>query len=434
MKKILLATAAFALLTAGVPAAAAEKPSANLSPIPKGIMPRAGYYMPQRLMLSVDKPAGIKAEPSYSFKPLYGTLRFGAAADNGIHLALDEAPNAASGKLYVDTNADGDLTNDPTSEWTRKSNKFKNPQTMAETEVIMFNGSVDVRPRGELASSIPCSLAFYRFAPETAKARNLPADMLLYYRDYGREGKLSLGGKSYGILLLDEMAAGRYDNLAHGEKEPMKVSLLIDRDGDGKYGKGERFDLNQPFNIGGTTYEVDKIAADGSRIALKVSDKKVAEIPLPADLGAGKAAISFTRPTMNGKAVNFPQDFKGKVVLLDFWATWCGPCRAEIPGLVKAYEKYRGQGLEVLGISLDQENQAEKVQAFLKDNNMPWPQVYDGKYWNAEVAKLYNIESIPAAVLVDGTTGKIVASGSALRGEALDKTIEKALGVLKAGN
>ena len=88
----------------------------------------------------------------------------------------------------------------------------------------------------------------------------------------------------------------------------------------------------------------------------------------------------------------------------------------------------------MLGISLDQEGKAAAVQAFVKENKMPWPQVYDGKYWSAEVAKLYNIDSIPAAFLVDGATGKILARGNQLRGEELEGTIAKALGSLKGSS
>ena len=113
--------------------------------------------------------------------------------------------------------------------------------------------------------------------------------------------------------------------------------------------------------------------------------------------------------------------------MLDFWATWCPPCREEIPGLVRAYNKYHDQGFEVLGISLDRANQQENVQKFLNEKGMTWPQVYDGKYWEAEVAQMYSVDSIPRAYLVDGNTGKIVAEGEILRGEALDKTISKAL-------
>ena len=129
--------------------------------------------------------------------------------------------------------------------------------------------------------------------------------------------------------------------------------------------------------------------------------------------------------------MKFPGKYKGKLVLLDFWATWCGPCREELPNLTAAYKKFHGQGFEVLGVSLDQAKAEEKLAKFTKDNEMPWPQVYDGKFWSAAVAKQYGIESIPSAFLVDGETGEIVATGDRLRGTALAGTLEKALGKKK---
>src|SRR6266700_658953 len=76
-----------------------------------------------------------------------------------------------------------------------------------------------------------------------------------------------------------------------------------------------------------------------------------------------------------------------------------------------AYQQYHPQGLEILGISLDQANAAAKLAAFTKENNMPWPQVYDGKYWRAALAVQYGVESIPQPILVDGDTGIILAEG-----------------------
>jgi thiol-disulfide isomerase/thioredoxin len=146
-----------------------------------------------------------------------------------------------------------------------------------------------------------------------------------------------------------------------------------------------------------------------------------------AAVKAGDKTLAFEAANTEGKTMKFPQDYKGKVVLLDFWATWCGPCMSEMPNVIAAYGKYHDQGLEILGISLDQENAAAKLAGVTKEQKMPWSQIYDGKYWKATIAVQYNIRSIPHAFLVDGTTGLIVADGDSIRGNKLDPAIKKAL-------
>lgn len=129
--------------------------------------------------------------------------------------------------------------------------------------------------------------------------------------------------------------------------------------------------------------------------------------------------IAFT--DLKGVEVDLDK-MKDKVILVDFWATWCGPCVVEMPNVIAAYDSYKEKGFEVVGISLDDDKAA--VEKFIKDNKMPWPQYFDGKGWENELAQHFGIRSIPATFLV-GKGGKIVASN--LRGPALEAEIEKAL-------
>ena len=144
-------------------------------------------------------------------------------------------------------------------------------------------------------------------------------------------------------------------------------------------------------------------------------------------IAVGQKAPAFEAKTTAGKTVKFPDDYKGKVVLLDFWATWCGPCRSEIPNLVIAHQKYHDKGFEILGVSLDQPGDGAALINFTKHHNMRWPQIYDGKYWKADLAVKYGISSIPRPILVDGDTGNILAQGPAVRGAKLSPAIESAL-------
>jgi thiol-disulfide isomerase/thioredoxin len=115
--------------------------------------------------------------------------------------------------------------------------------------------------------------------------------------------------------------------------------------------------------------------------------------------------------------------FEGKVVLIDFWATWCGPCRNEQPYIIDAYEKHQTQGFEVIGVSLDSDG--EKLNAFLKKHpRMAWPEFFDGQGWNNELAAKYGVQSIPFTVLI-GKDGKIIKTD--LRGETIEPAVVAAL-------
>lgn len=153
----------------------------------------------------------------------------------------------------------------------------------------------------------------------------------------------------------------------------------------------------------------------------KKTDMAAAEA-IAKKTGIGATAMNFTQNNTDGKPVKL-SDYRGKYVLLDFWASWCGPCRAENPNVLDNYEKYHAKGLEILAVSLD-----DKKDAWLKaikDDGLEWAHVSDLKGWKNQVAKEYNIRAVPSNFLID-KEGKIVAVD--LRGEELTRKLEDIFG------
>lgn len=126
-------------------------------------------------------------------------------------------------------------------------------------------------------------------------------------------------------------------------------------------------------------------------------------------LAAGAKAPDFTQNDVNGNPVSL-SSFKGKYVLLDFWASWCGPCRADNPQLIKVFNDFKGKNFTILGISLDKANDKNAWLKAIADDGLRWTQVSDLKHWDNSVAKLYSIRAIPQSFLID-PDGVIVAKG-----------------------
>ncbi|MBQ7458669.1 MAG: TlpA family protein disulfide reductase [Bacteroidales bacterium] len=171
--------------------------------------------------------------------------------------------------------------------------------------------------------------------------------------------------------------------------------------------------------------ELEK-AHPGYKPAADMRAEKAADKERKLRMMVGQPAPLFTAPTPDGEEIG-PETFRGKLLLIDFWASWCGPCRGEVPNLKATYEKFKDKGVEFLSVSIDKSEEAWRKA--MEEENMPWPQVHAPKA-GAEVMDMYQFSGIPFILLLD-QEGNIVAKN--IRGEAIGKTIGDLLDGFKPG-
>lgn len=382
-----------------------------------GFSMKVGSYRPISATLATDKPENVTRVPEGLSSPLFATLPFGPPdQEKKVTLLVDE-PASGEQRLWLDANTNGDLTDDPACEWKARTGESGGKQLSS------YFGSAQVRLQ---AGDQPrdYGLKLYRFDKNDPKRASL-SKTIFYYRDFGFSGKARLGDKTYTTLLVDDSARGLFG----GKGSDATMSIDINEDGRFDY-KTERFPVSEPFNIGGTTYEIAGLKPQGGPFQFVKSDRTVAEKVVPKALTEGKQVTAFEDKTTAGKPVKFPQDYEGRVVMLDFWATWCGPCIGELPNLTKVYEEFHAKGFDILGVSLDDEKTLSKLPKFTEEKGMTWPQIADGKGWDARLVEMYGVRGIPACFLVNGDTGELLAGSSDLRGSKLRDTVERALAKL----
>jgi len=137
----------------------------------------------------------------------------------------------------------------------------------------------------------------------------------------------------------------------------------------------------------------------------------------------GKKAPDISMPDIQGKNVSL-SSFRGKYVLVDFWASWCGPCRRENPNVVEAYNRFKNKNFTILGISLDRPGEKNRWLEAIKQDNLTWTHISDLKYWQSAAVSTYGFNSIPFNILVD-PDGMVIGEG--LRGDALEEKLQEVL-------
>lgn len=400
MERSACLTVAF-LLAACAVGLGADDDSIKVELSPVDVRSAIKDYKPNTSLIALDNEPLLPTNllPARSGHALYGSIRLGPKRTL-INIVIETKQSGTSGaayKVYIDGNANGSLADDSSSQWLKVA--------ASETE----HGEAVVRTK-DMAIRLEHALV--------SGDRNY----LKYSSVTGRAGSIVSSGQKSRFVFIDVDGDGCYDS----SDDVMVVDLNGDGVLDGSPDSIELMPLYQDFVFGDLEWSIAELESSGASVTFsKNSIAAVADFtPPPAN--ETKPAVGYYAPlfegqSTSGKTVSL-STYRGKVVLLDFWATWCGPCRVEVPHLIEAYKRFRGKGFEIIGISLDAD--LAQMQAYVKAQKMDWPQVVDGRTREFKLANLYGVEAIPATFLV-GRNGKIVATN--LRGGKLAEVIERAL-------
>jgi peroxiredoxin len=249
------------------------------------------------------------------------------------------------------------------------------------------------------------------------KVEKLFKDFIAEYPDTeeAADARLNLGQIYSQLNRNEEAIAILYELIDGGTANNEKIGFA-------HFVLGDAYKNADQFDKAKREYEivVKQYAYLGRQIT-EMAQSNLEDLETLKRLAIGSKPIPFEVKTTDGETLSL-EKLRGKVVLIDFWATWCGPCRVEMPNVVKLYKKNRKKGFEIVGVSLDRSRSA--MDQYVKANEMDWPQFFDGKYWQNEIAMMYRVRSIPATYLIDRQG---VIRYRALRGRELEAAVAKLL-------
>lgn len=361
------------------------------------------------IALTPERSAGVRVAPPFEGNARYGRIRLGNGphADFGLILVDEPAGEPEKRRLFIDANRNGDFTDDGDGRWKTLSRR--------PNDVVISSHPVVLRASwGDAARETSAGdyAGMFTYLPDQT------GTWILGFRGTtARVGRLDVGGVNARVVAMETDNDAVFSTAA-----AQPLHLWIDADNDGMFNWNERFDAREPFALAGRVFEAS-FTPDGAQLALTPSDRpaqvlKERRIQRPGRtelLAAGTPAPDFTALRPDGSELRF-SELRGQIVILDFWAPWCGPCKASMPALDELYRQVRDQGVTVLGLCVWDTRAAFDKWVASPQVKTSYPLAFDPAGRDAEnnnadsiASKFYDVTGIPTFYVID-RDGKVAAS------------------------